>query len=301
MNGGAGAPDSPEAPQALLARHLSRWSGPAATGWLPSAEGRVVTSGPDTQAFAWASVTKLLVSLALWVAVEEGTTDFDRPAGPPGSTVGHLLAHSSGLPFEGHEPVARPGARRIYSNTGMNLAADHLAEASGLGFARYLSEAVLEPLGMTGTVLQGRPAHGAVGPLSDLLALARELMAPRLVSPGTLRRATSVAWPGLVGVVPGFGRQDPCDWGLGPERRGRKSPHWTGTRNSPHTFGHFGQSGAWLWVDPEAGVALAGLSHLAFGPWAKHAWPALADDVLAASGPPRPLSWWKAQAAAGGS
>jgi CubicO group peptidase (beta-lactamase class C family) len=82
-------------------------------------------------------------------------------------------------------------------------------------------------------------------------------------------------------VLPGFGRQDPCDWGLGVELRDGKHPHWTGRRNSPQTFGHFGQSGSFLWVDPVAGVACAGLADRDFGPWAADAWPDLADRVLA--------------------
>jgi CubicO group peptidase (beta-lactamase class C family) len=84
-----------------------------------------------------------------------------------------------------------------------------------------------------------------------------------------------------VGVLPGFGRQEPNDWGLGFELRDRKSPHWTGDRNSERTFGHFGRSGTFLWVDPELGVALACLTDLTFGEWAVEAWPALSDAVLA--------------------
>ena len=97
----------------------------------------------------------------------------------------------------------------------------------------------------------------------------------------TLAEAVTVQFPGLAGVLPGFGRQEPNDWGLGLELRDGKSPHWTGARNSPRTFGHFGRSGTFLWVDPEAGLALACLTDLAFGDWAKDAWPRLADAVLA--------------------
>ena len=89
-----------------------------------------------------------------------------------------------------------------------------------------------------------------------------------------------MAFPGLAGVLPGFGRQDPCDWGLGFELRDAKRPHWTGARNSAGTFGHFGQSGGFLWVDPAAAVACAVLTDTAFGPWAADAWPALSDRVL---------------------
>ena len=107
--------------------------------------------------------------------------------------------------------------------------------------------------------------------MRDLLALGAELLAPSLIGRSTLEHATEVAFPGLVGVLPGFGRQDPCDWGLGFELRDGKHPHWTGRRNSPQTFGHFGQSGSFLWVDPVVGVACAGLADRDFGPWAADA------------------------------
>ena len=81
--------------------------------------------------------------------------------------------------------------------------------------------------------------------------------------------------------MPGFGRVDPCDWGLGFELKGTKSPHWTGTTNSPETFGHFGGSGTFLWVDPVAGVAAAALTDRDFDSWAKEMWPPFADAVIA--------------------
>ena len=64
------------------------------------------------------------------------------------------------------------------------------------------------------------------------------------------------------------------------ELRDAKQPHWTGSSNSPGTFGHFGGSGTFVWVDPEADLALACLTDLDFGPWALEAWPRLADAVL---------------------
>src|SRR5262249_30631856 len=136
------------------------------------------------------------------------------------------------------------------------------------------------PLGWT-TQFDGRPGAGLSGPLDDLLALGRELLAPRLVAPETLAEATTVQFPGLIGVLPGFGRQEPNDWGLGFELRDSKSPHWTGVHNSERTFGHFGRSGTFLWVDPDRGVALGCLTDLTFGDWAIRAWPALSDSVLA--------------------
>jgi CubicO group peptidase (beta-lactamase class C family) len=95
-----------------------------------------------------------------------------------------------------------------------------------------------------------------------------------------LAEATSVAFGGLAGVLPGYGRFDPCDWGLGFELKDAKVPHWTGASNASGTFGHFGQSGSFLWVDPVARVACAALSDRPFGAWAVESWPALADAVL---------------------
>ena len=269
--------------------------GAAAAGVLrhsPEHGVEIAEEAGDAQApFAWASVTKLLVAMAVLVATEEGTLALDDPAGPPGSTVHHLLAHASGLGPDSHRPLSAPGRRRIYSNIGFEVLAQTLAHRSGMPFTDYLRTGVVLPLDMTPTVLPpgSSPASGARGSLRDLLTLAGELLAPRLVSAATMERATSVAFPGLAGVLPGFGRFDPCDWGLGFEIRDAKSPHWTGTSNSPATFGHFGQSGCFVWVDPLAQVACAALSDRAFGPWSVTAWPSLADAVLDAwAGSPAP-------------
>ena len=224
----------------------------------------------------WASVTKLATALAVVVACEEGTLALDAPCGPPGSTVRHLLAHAGGYDFDTPSVLAAPGVRRIYSNTGYEVLAGALADAAGMPFEQYLREAVLDPLGMGSTVLVGSPAAGLRGPLANLLRLAAELQAPTLVT----TPMADVQYPGLAGVLPGFGRQDPNDWGLGPEVRGTKSPHWTGSLNSPATFGHFGAAGSFLWVDPVAGVAACYLGDRPFGPWAAEAWPALADRIL---------------------
>ncbi len=232
--------------------------------------------------FAWASVTKLLTALCVLDACADGTVHLTDPAGPPGSTVAHLLAHASGLPFEGSSPIARPGSKRTYSNTGYAFLGDHLAAAAGVPFADVLDERVLQPLGLTDTVLSGPPGSGAVGSLADLTRLATELIRPRILGPQIVDKLSTVAFPGLVGVLPGFGRQTPNDWGLGAEIRGTKSPHWTGPENSPATFGHFGQSGSFLWVDPTAGLGCVSLADEPFGPWAVTAWPVLSTQVLAA-------------------
>jgi CubicO group peptidase (beta-lactamase class C family) len=229
----------------------------------------------------WASVTKLLTATAVLVAAEEAIVDLDEPAGPPGATVRHLLAHASGLPTEGGAPIAAPGARRIYSNSGFDLLGELVEARAEMPFERYLRSAVLEPLALSGTELRGRVSEGLVGPLADLAASGRELLEPSLVASETLAEATQVAFPGLDGVLPGLGRQTPNDWGLGFELRDAKEPHWTGSRNSPRTFGHFGRAGTFLWVDPDARLACACLTDREFGAWALEAWPALSDAALA--------------------
>jgi CubicO group peptidase (beta-lactamase class C family) len=260
-------------------RQIDEW--PAATAAAGVVrDGEVLdVRGPRDLVFRWASVTKLVTALAALIAAEEGVVDLDEPVGPEGSTVRHLLAHASGLPFEPGGPSARPGQRRVYSNVGFEALADHVAMRAEMPFGDYLATGVLEPLAMKAE-LRGSPASELFGSLDDLLRLAGELQRPTLVVPETLAEATTVQFPGLVGVLPDFGRMDPNDWGLGFEIRDEKSPHWTGSRNSPRTFGHFGGSGTFLWVDPDAGVALGCLTDLEFGDWAKDAWSRLSDAVL---------------------
>jgi len=234
------------------------------------------TYGDVARRFPWASVTKLATTVAMLVAAEEGLVDLDEPAGPPGSTFRHLLAHASGLPFDPGPPIARPGTRRIYSNYGFEVAAALVEERAEMPFAEYFASVWQG----TGAVLEGSAGSGVEGTIGDLAELARELQRPARLAEETLDEARTVQFPGLAGVLPGFGRQDPNDWGLGLELRDRKSPHWTGTQNSPGTYGHFGRSGTFLWVDPEAGIALACLTDRAFGDWSIEAWPRLSDAVL---------------------
>jgi CubicO group peptidase (beta-lactamase class C family) len=264
-------------------RQVEEWPVGAAAVGVTDATAEAGATGDKAATFAWASVTKLLTALAALVAAEEAVVELDEPAGPPGSTVRHLLAHASGLPPEGEAPIAPPGTRRIYSNAGFEVLARVIEDRAEMPFPEYLRAAVLEPLGLAAS-LEGSPASGANGTLDDLLALGRELLAPRLIAPETLAEATEVAFPGLTGVLPGFGRMEPNDWGLGFELRDEKRPHWTGARNSPRTFGHFGQSGSFLWVDPEARLACACLCDTAFGDWAKEVWPRLSDAILAELG-----------------
>jgi CubicO group peptidase (beta-lactamase class C family) len=262
---------------------IADWPVPSAAAAVIGPSGVLAEFGDTRRRFALASVTKPLVARAAQVAVEEGVVELDTPAGPPGSTVRHLLAHASGLSMRSADVIAAPGKRRIYSNEGFGVLASVLEEASEIPFDRYLAEAVFEPLGMDASALAGgagAAGFGGESTVADLAMFAADLLRPGLVSPQMHADAISVQFPGLSGVLPGYGAQRPNDWGMGFEIRDGKSPHWTGSLNSGDTFGHFGQSGTFVWVDPAADLALVALTDRDFGDWAHPVWPALSDGVL---------------------
>ena len=257
---------------------LAQWPVDTVAAAVTTTTETVAAGGPLDWQTRIASVSKLLVALACLVALEEGTLTLDEPAGP--ATVRHLLAHASGLAFDQDRLLAKPGERRIYSNIGIEKLADHVALRAGMPFETYLAEAVVEPLGLSDTVLRGSPAHEIYSTLDDLLRFGRELLAPTLIGQGTLAEATRPHFPELKGVLPGIGSFDPNPWGLGFEIRGAKKPHWTGTTNSSATFGHFGGAGTFLWVDPVAGLASIALTDRPFDKWAMATWPGFNDEMI---------------------
>lgn len=262
---------------------LTTWPVPTAAAAVVGPAGVLATHGDTDRVYRLASVTKPLVARAAQIAIEEGAVELDTPAGPPGSTLRHLLAHASGLAMLEDKVLAAPGTRRIYSNHGFRVLAEEIERAAGFCFDRYLHEAVFEPLGMTASTLEGGAStagYGATSTVADLARFAGDLLVPTTVSPEMHADAVSVQFPDLAGVLPGYGVQRPNDWGLGFEIRATKTPHWTGSANSPATFGHFGQSGTFIWADPVAGVALVVLTDRDFGDWAHPLWPAISDGVL---------------------
>lgn len=259
-------------------RQIEEWPVAFAAAGIVAPDGRVVTHGDAHRVVRLASVSKPVVALVLLIAAEEGVIDLDAPAGPPGSTLRHLLAHTSGLPFEGMTPVVPPGRRRIYSNEAFRVLASYLAEHAHMRFEDYVRAAVCEPLGL-GLDPHGDPGSGMHASLLDVLALGRELLQPTLVATETRDEMVSVQFPGVLGVLPNHGRFEPLDWGLGVQLNTRPSS-WMGTRASDRAYGHFGGTGTFLWVDPDARVVCAALTEREFGEWAKAAWPRLSDAVL---------------------
>ena len=264
-------------------RLTASWPVPHVAAAVVLPDGSVHREGDTSRSFRIASIAKMLVGWSCLVACDEGVMSLDQPEVRPGCTLRHLLAHAGGYSFDGTEPIAAPGTRRIYSNTGIELAAAALERCSGMPFEQYLREGVLEPLGMHATRLVGSPAHGVYSTVDDLVRFLHELRAPRLLAATTAAEFSTVQFPELAGIVPGLGRFDPCPWGLGTEIRGNKQPHWTGHRNSPRTFGHFGGAGTLLWVDPSVEVAGVALTDRPFDEWSAEAlehWPRWIDAVL---------------------
>jgi CubicO group peptidase (beta-lactamase class C family) len=261
---------------------IDTWDVGAAAAGIVARDGLVHSHGPSDRPFPLASVSKVLASIAVHVAVEEGSISLDEPAGPTGSSVRHLLAHASGLPPDGgRTPLGPPERKRIYSNVGFEVLGEHLAERTGMLFAEYVRLALAEPLGLTSTDVAGSPAHGYASSVDDLCRLLLAVIGGALLAGATFDAMTRPAFPDLAGVLPGYGAQDPNPWGLGVEVRGRKDPHWTSAENSPETWGHFGRAGTFVWWDPAVDLGLVVLTDREFGPWAVEAWPALASRVLA--------------------
>ena len=98
------------------------------------------------------------------------------------------------------------------------------------------------------------------GSLDDVLALGRELLEPTVVAGETLGEMRSVQFPGLVGVLPDFGRFDPLDLGAR-----RTAQHLEAVVDGDENIGAhirpFRPVAHFLWVDPVAGVACAALAN----------------------------------------
>ena len=288
---------------------VSNW-GASIINYASSTYGDRYTIGESEFPFALASVSKPISALAALVAYEEGLFALDDVVEPLEVSWRELLSHGSGLAYDSQGRVAEsdlgvlfgsdgparahyfarnPRTRRIYSNLGFECMAYALGREAGIPFARYVQEAVFDPLGMRSSSMSGDvfaaagpsgAAAGVVSTVSDMSKFLQELVSPRLVSKDTVAQASTCQLGELSGLLPGYGSRSNNAWGLGFEIRDSKIPHWSGALNSPATFGHFGQSGTFIWNDPVAQVALCFLGDRPFDEFAKSAWPGLSDLVV---------------------
>ena len=195
-------------------------------------------TGDLGRVFPWASVTKPATALAVLVAVEEGTLDLDGPAGPPGATVRHLLAHASGLGPDPGPPIEAPGVRRIYSNAGYVVLAETLASRRRACRSPATWPGVLEPLGMTGPPWTDPPA-GRGGRRTRRTA-GRSGGPGRRVGPTDAGRRRDLATPpppssspGSPGCCPGSVRSTRATGGSASRCGAAEAPALDGPANSP--------------------------------------------------------------------
>lgn len=152
---------------------------------------RSVPIGEETR-FHIASISKQFTAFAIHKLAAEGKLRTDQPvsdflpqmeASKGAVTIQHLLDHTGGLrevntlvqmlglsenaPVSAEQMLAlikrqrgvnfAPGSDEEYSNTGYQLLAHIVAMASGQSFAEYMRDEVLEPAGMTQTVVRTDP------------------------------------------------------------------------------------------------------------------------------------------------
>ena len=237
--------------------------------------------GDQDKVYPWMSVTKLVTSRTILGAVENGVLDLSEPLQPlPGISeprpvnVADLLAHRAGLDHEKREFTRAPRSRRVYSNSGYEILGELLSQRSGIPFTAWAQDMVLSPLGIKRQLLES-PAWGMHGSLRELLAFAFEAACPRFLSPKLFAAWSRSDGMQLPGVVPGYGYHRDNAWGLGCEIRAAKDPHWTLPGSSEQTYGHFGQSGSFLWIDPLAHLGAVFLGQEPFSALHKQLWPKL--------------------------
>jgi CubicO group peptidase (beta-lactamase class C family) len=159
------------------------WAG--ATGYADPESGAPATA---ETAYSICSISKLFTAIGVMQLRDEGRLRLDDPVGDnlpwydiqeafPGSppvTVRGILTHSSGLPREsdypywiepfdfpdhqqvvdrlGHQEMLYPSDRYYqYSNLGLTLAGEIVAEVSGMPYGEYVRDRVLDPIGMSST------------------------------------------------------------------------------------------------------------------------------------------------------
>ena len=88
-------------------------------------------------------------------------------------------------------------------------------------------------------------------------------------------------FPGLAGVLPGFGRHGAERLGARLRAARRQVAALDGRAQlAAHLRPLRRAAGTFLWVDPDARLACGVLTDREFGDWAKDAWPRFNDAVL---------------------
>jgi CubicO group peptidase (beta-lactamase class C family) len=271
--------------------------------------------------FFLASVTKPIFATAFMQLVERGQVGLHDPiqkvmpefTGSPWKeavTAWHLLTHTSGVPDIGPDEIRKtrpsavqmtsqtlraplryePGTRWEYCSSSFYLLGEMILRLTGVPYAKYLREKVLDPLGMQATFDPRRAGR----PIAIVHGVGAENRVIRFL---LLRYMASAAVPGggLFGTLDDllrFGAATLAPWGLGEGRAVPLKPEtiaemqrdhlngsvsgMTETEERPMHFGlgwgkptlmreipgstgvvsHGGATGTRLWIDPEAGLVV---------------------------------------------
>ncbi len=245
--------------------------------------------GSASGRYAFASVTKLFSTYVVADAVLSGFISFedviDDPYFDKGDvTLADLMSHASGVrpvPLECFEPRQK----RIYTNEAFQYAGDFLIRRLGRQFKGVtVGQLFEEGLGshLSTTIdIAGSCANSATGTFDDLVKFLAEMRIPTFLDRQMHEFLVTPHCEDLPGILPGWGHYDRNLFGIGYEIKGEKSPHWSGACSSSSTFGHFGQSGTFVFHDPMHSVSVACVTNEAFGPWAKEAYPQMCDEIYA--------------------
>lgn len=241
----------------------------------------------NNRRFDFASVTKLLTTHVIADGISAGFAQLDDPIYDPYFTKGFvtlidLLSHASGTRLDGQECVA-PRTKRIYTNEAFEIAEKFFINSLGTGFEKStigtLFEEGLGPQLNSSISFKGSCASSAKGTFNDVMLILHEIRSPQFLDHDMHAKLINPYHPELAGIIPGFGHMENNLWGTGYQLRGENS-HWMGSHSSPTTYGHFGQSAAFVMHDPVNNISIATVSNQDFGPWAKDAWPLLVDELF---------------------
>jgi CubicO group peptidase (beta-lactamase class C family) len=285
----------------------------------------------DTTVYDLASLTKVVATTtSLMLLVERGAVLLDAPvatyvpefagAGKAAITVRHLLTHTSGLPDAppryrgahdsaealravlGQGPIARPGARVIYSDLNAILLGEIVHRVSGRPLDVFASQEFLAPLGMTRTRFRP-PARlwGSIAPTGDrgghpVAGVVNDPNAAKLGGvaghAGLFSSAADLARFGQfmlrAGTLPD-GRKllkaetvrlfitRAADFGDGTDARALgwqavptgEQVSSSGTLFGPRSYGHTGWTGTSLWIDPDRDLFVVLLTNRAYTPRAR--------------------------------
>ena len=211
-------PGSVEDVEAL--RQVDGWPCSHAAVAVVYPDGAVATHGDVDRPLRWASVTKLATAVAALVAVEEGIVDARRARRPARVDAAPPARPRLGAAVRRRTRRSRrPGRGGSTRTRGIEVAAEHVARGGRDAVRRRTSRRVW------GFPLAGSPAHGVRLPLDDAARASRASCWRRRGSrPRRSPRRSPCSSRASTASLPGFGRFDPNDWGLGPELRDGKQP-----------------------------------------------------------------------------